>query len=79
MGREEQAEEREVLDSIFPDEITGVNHIGPCSTCPSAGTHICLDISETSYKVSIPLEIEQQDEETEKRTWLQRSTAHEYN
>lgn len=23
MGREEQTEEREVLDSIFPDEITG--------------------------------------------------------
>lgn len=23
MGREEQIEEREVLDSIFPDEITG--------------------------------------------------------
>lgn len=23
MGREEQVEEREVLDSIFPDEITG--------------------------------------------------------
>ena len=23
MGREEQKEEREVLDSIFPDEITG--------------------------------------------------------
>lgn len=28
MGREEQIEEREVLDSIFPDEITGE----PC--CP---------------------------------------------
>ena len=25
MGREEQIEEREVLDSIFPDEITGVS------------------------------------------------------
>jgi hypothetical protein len=24
MGREEQQEEREVLDSIFPDEITGI-------------------------------------------------------
>ena len=24
MGREEQIEEREVLDSIFPDEITGI-------------------------------------------------------
>lgn len=27
MGREEQIEEREVLDSIFPDEITGNNHV----------------------------------------------------
>ena len=25
MGREEQIEEREVLDSIFPDEITGAS------------------------------------------------------
>lgn len=25
MGREEQQEEREVLDSIFPEEITGTN------------------------------------------------------
>jgi hypothetical protein len=24
MGREEQVEEREVLDSIFPEEITGI-------------------------------------------------------
>lgn len=24
MGREEQVEEREVLDSIFPEEITGM-------------------------------------------------------
>jgi hypothetical protein len=28
MGREEQIEEREVLDSIFPDEITGLPHPG---------------------------------------------------
>lgn len=26
MGREEQIEEREVLDSIFPDEITGESY-----------------------------------------------------
>lgn len=37
MGREEQVEEREVLDSIFPDEIT--------------------DISETEYRLSITLDI----------------------
>ncbi|KAK4239457.1 ubiquitin-conjugating enzyme/RWD-like protein [Achaetomium macrosporum] len=37
MGREEQIEEREVLNSIFPDEIT--------------------DISETEYRISITLDI----------------------
>ncbi|KFY36328.1 hypothetical protein V494_05124 [Pseudogymnoascus sp. VKM F-4513 (FW-928)] len=37
MGREDQVEEREVLDSIFPDEIT--------------------DISDTSYMVSILLDV----------------------
>ena len=29
MGIEEQKEEREVLDSIFPDEITGTNEWAP--------------------------------------------------
>ncbi|KAL2430707.1 hypothetical protein ABEF95_013008 [Exophiala dermatitidis] len=37
MGLEEQKEEREVLDSIFPDEIT--------------------DISENSFRISIPLDV----------------------
>ncbi|MCJ1387522.1 hypothetical protein MMC18_000365 [Xylographa bjoerkii] len=45
MGRDEQIEEREVLDSIFADEIT--------------------DISDTSYRISIPLEVVQHDDETE--------------
>jgi hypothetical protein len=31
MGREEQIEEREVLDSIFPEEITGKD---PIQTLP---------------------------------------------
>jgi hypothetical protein len=31
MGREEQIEEREVLDSIFPDEITGELEAGNAS------------------------------------------------
>ncbi|KAI3400298.1 hypothetical protein diail_3679 [Diaporthe ilicicola] len=44
MGREEQIEEREVLDSIFPDEIT--------------------DISDTEYRISITLDIPD-DEENE--------------
>ncbi|MCJ1303117.1 hypothetical protein MMC08_005924 [Hypocenomyce scalaris] len=41
MGRDEQKEEREVLDSIFPEEIT--------------------DISDTSYRISIALDVTQQD------------------
>ncbi|KUI54092.1 hypothetical protein VP1G_01401 [Cytospora mali] len=44
MGREEQIEEREVLDSIFPEEIT--------------------DISDTEYRISIALDI-LDDEENE--------------
>lgn len=30
MGREDQIEEREVLESIFPDEITGADIQPPC-------------------------------------------------
>ncbi|KIN01908.1 hypothetical protein OIDMADRAFT_53423 [Oidiodendron maius Zn] len=41
MGREDQKEEREVLDSIFPDEIQ--------------------DISETEYRISISLEVINED------------------
>ena len=33
MGREEQIEEREVLDSIFPDEITGESFSLSLSLC----------------------------------------------
>ncbi|KAI0838961.1 RWD-domain-containing protein [Hypoxylon sp. FL0890] len=47
MGREEQVEEREVLDSIFPDEIT--------------------DISDTEYRISIKLDLPD-DEEPEPPT-----------
>ncbi|RYP43838.1 hypothetical protein DL768_009645 [Monosporascus sp. mg162] len=43
MGREEQVEEREVLESIFPDEIT--------------------DISETEFRISITLELPEDDEQ----------------
>lgn len=57
MGREDQIEEREVLDSIFPDEITGKQYSSqlilsfyPCSH------EMHLDISETSYRVSITLD-----------------------
>lgn len=33
MGVEEQKEEREVLDSIFPDEITGIAPLWNCCCC----------------------------------------------
>ena len=36
MGKEEQVEEREVLESIFPDEITGTNPPLPRHSRPSA-------------------------------------------
>ncbi|KAI6351180.1 hypothetical protein MCOR25_010086 [Pyricularia grisea] len=45
MGREDQIEEREVLESIFPDEIT--------------------DISETEFRISITLDIPEDDTESE--------------
>ncbi len=72
MGRDEQIEERGVLAAIFPDEITGIcpsiwplltSHIriDPCGNLP--------DISDTSYAVSIALDIpNQQDEDAEPRT-----------
>ncbi|KAI5370459.1 putative RWD domain-containing protein [Septoria linicola] len=44
MGREEQQEEREVLDSIFPDEIH--------------------DISDTEFRISIPLDTPQSQHDT---------------
>ncbi|KAF4974175.1 hypothetical protein FZEAL_8880, partial [Fusarium zealandicum] len=48
MGREDQVEEREVLESIFPDEIT-VSFV---------------DISETEFRVSIALDIvDEEDDE----------------
>ncbi|THV47426.1 hypothetical protein BGAL_0311g00130 [Botrytis galanthina] len=51
MGREDQIEEREVLDSIFPEEIH--------------------DISETEYRVSILLDVTNQDgDESEPPTML---------
>ncbi|EKJ78796.1 hypothetical protein HYE68_006375 [Fusarium pseudograminearum] len=43
MGREDQVEEREVLESIFPEEIT--------------------DISETEFRVSVALDIPDEEDE----------------
>jgi hypothetical protein len=38
MGIEEQKEEREVLDSIFPDEITGLQ----AAKCPFPILHVLM-------------------------------------
>jgi hypothetical protein len=72
MGREEQVEEREVLDSIFPDEIQGGSKSNPLQSYGELG---CLspqyiqlfsyqisltqstDISETEYRISVLLDI----------------------
>ncbi len=69
MGREEQIEERDVLGSIFPDEITGRWFLlSPLTKATSFATYMCfrgLDISDTSYKVSIALLVDQHDEDGE--------------
>ncbi|KAI0014657.1 RWD-domain-containing protein [Xylariomycetidae sp. FL0641] len=57
MGREEQIEEREVLDSIFPEEIQGK------SALPVAIRF--AHISETEYRITIKLDIPPSDEDGE--------------
>ncbi|KAL8992203.1 MAG: hypothetical protein Q9169_007281, partial [Polycauliona sp. 2 TL-2023] len=61
MGREEQIEEREVLDSIFPDEITGKN-FAPHLKSPCLTTN-AIDIDEKSYRITINPDVPQQDGE----------------
>jgi hypothetical protein len=61
MGREEQTEEREVLDSIFPEEITGPSSTYHNETIPLTPA---TDISETEYRVAIQLEVTENDEES---------------
>lgn len=56
MGLDEQKEEREVLDSIFPDEITGAP--SPPHHPPNPSDLSPQDISETSYRISIPLDVQ---------------------
>ncbi len=43
MGREEQVEEREVLDSIFPEEITGWSYFpgGLYAGCDQIANDLC--------------------------------------
>jgi hypothetical protein len=73
MGREEQVEEREVLDSIFPEEITGISpppssafsllsllpHCthGRKRICANNSSSLNIDISETEYRIEILLDI----------------------
>lgn len=72
MGREEQKEEREVLDSIFPDEIHGRSLFSPLHA--SLRPEFCevptalissIDISETEYRISIALEVADEAEDAE--------------
>ena len=53
MGREEQVEEREVLESIFPDEITGQLRLLHHKFLRLTSS----DISETEFRISITLDI----------------------
>ncbi|KAL6717816.1 Protein gir2 [Lecanora helva] len=68
MGREEQIEEREVLESIFPDEITG--QISRTLVQDHVIDRVLLDLSETSFRVSIALDVPDQDEEVGRPTIL---------
>jgi hypothetical protein len=68
MGREDQIEEREVLGSIFPDEITG-KHAPATILSKSAGpkrAHLLIngttDISDTEFRISIALDIPNDDD-----------------
>lgn len=86
MGREEQIEEREVLDSIFPDEIQGTleftvpesplhmetpNLNFPMRSSPSSTIYSHVDISETEYRISVLLDItNDEDDDSESPTIL---------
>ena len=71
MGREEQAEEREVLDSIFPDEIQGKELFMPLvslnssalrhSNPPKSRAYAFTDISEHEFRISVLLDITNDD------------------
>jgi len=68
MGREEQIEEREVLDSIFPDEITGISaslFIRKHAARPAPLTKlVTADISEHEFRISITIDIPDDEEES---------------
>lgn len=63
MGIEDQKEEREVLESIFPDEITGSAALrNDCPPCVNTSA----DVSETEFRIAITLDDgRHEDDETE--------------
>jgi len=52
MGVEEQKEEREVLDSIFPEEITGASRKSPPPSASATNFRNCLLLKFFKYKIS---------------------------
>jgi very-short-patch-repair endonuclease len=69
MGIEDQKEEREVLESIFPDEITGTPP--QIATASPIANNTCADVSETEFRVAIQLDDgrhEDEEREDEQRT-----------
>lgn len=62
MGLDEQREEREVLDSIFSDEITG-RRVHHDTTTGTTTDRSHSDISETEYRVSITLDVTNEDDD----------------
>jgi hypothetical protein len=62
MGVEDQQEEREVLESIFPEEITGMCRLRSLSFWCIANS-ICADVSETEFRVLIKLDVAQDEED----------------
>lgn len=61
MGVEDQQEEREVLESIFPEEITGI--VCSCVQLFLHYTYFFADVSETEFRISIQLEVTPGDED----------------
>lgn len=56
MGIEDQKEEREVLESIFPDEITGMQDTPHYLLF--SGTHVTsADVSDTEFRILIKLDV----------------------
>ena len=60
MGRDEQIEEREVLESIFPEEIKGLRSLRVQWTYSLT---MNSDLSDTSYRISIALDVAEHNED----------------